>query len=69
MNRAEYLINPSFHAKHGTGLPHAKLNPEKVKAIRANRKGQTAKQLAKSFGVHYRTIEKVQSFETWRQVK
>jgi hypothetical protein len=52
-------------AKRGNSLPHAKLDAAKVKAIRENRQGKTAKQLADEFGVHYRTIEKVRYMETW----
>jgi hypothetical protein len=69
MTRTEYLLNPSFTAKRGTDLPNAKLDPVKVREIRANRKGQTSKQLADTFGVHFRTIEKVQSYDTWTHVK
>ena len=47
--------------------PNAKLKPEQVRAIRMNRHGKTAKALAAEYGVHYRTIEKVRSYETWRK--
>lgn len=68
MNRDEYLLNPSFFAKRGNDLPHAKLNPEKVREIKINRKGETAKQMAARHGVPYRTIEKIRSGETWKFV-
>ena len=52
-------------AKRGTELPQARLTPEAVREIRANRQGLTAAQLAAQYGVHYRTIEKVRAYETW----
>lgn len=55
--------------KHGTDLPHAKLDDDKVRAIRKNVRGQTAKSLADMFGVHWRTIEKVQMRITWVHVR
>ena len=55
-------------AVRGTALPHARLDPIKVRAIRANVKGKTARQQAEEFGVHYRTIEKVRYYETWGHV-
>jgi predicted signal transduction protein with EAL and GGDEF domain len=55
-------------AKRGNDLPHAKLTPEKVLQIRANNKGKTAAQLADEFGVHFRTIEKIRSRETWSHI-
>lgn len=47
--------------------PHRrpKLTEDSVRAIRVNRTGRTAKQLAEQYGVHYRTIEKVRAYETW----
>lgn len=55
-------------AKRGNELPHARLTPEKVRAIRENRHGKTAVQLAEEFGVHFRTVEKVRAFESWTHV-
>ena len=66
MNRREYItFGARLNAKRGNELPHAKLNAEAVRVIRANVQGKTAKQLAQEFGVHFRTIEKVRSYETW----
>ena len=66
MNRAEYCNGGAkLTAKRGSELPHAKLDLVKVKAIRLNKHGKTAKQLALEFGVHYRTIEKVRAWEIW----
>lgn len=66
--RREYLLNVLDYTKRGNDLPHAKLDPPKVKAIRALHGTATAKQIAARFGVHYRTVEKVLSYETWIHV-
>lgn len=54
--------------QHGTQRHNARLNPEIVKWIRQNPKGMTAKAQAEKLGVHYRTVEKVRQFESWRHV-
>lgn len=64
MSRSEYLERAHEFAHRAS----AKLSPDDVKAIRANRSGMTAKQWAERLGVHYRTVEKAQSFETWGNV-
>lgn len=64
MTRAEYLERAHEFAHKS----RAKLSPDDVKAIRANRSGMTAKGLAERFGVHYRTVEKIRDFETWGDV-
>lgn len=48
--------------------PHRwpKLTPSQVDEIRRAGYRQTARQLAEQYGVHYRTIEKVRHYETWR---
>ncbi len=56
-------------AKRGTDLPHAKLTEDKVRAIRQNRHGWTAKQWAESLGLHQRTIDKVRDLRSWVHVK
>jgi hypothetical protein len=56
-------------AKRGTALPHARLDEDAVRAIRANVEGLTARQLAERFGVHFRTIEKVRACESWGHVR
>ena len=66
MTRFEYANGGALqHARRGTDLPHARLTPDLVREIRANRKGLTARQWAKSIGCHYRTVEKVRHYETW----
>lgn len=70
MTRPEYqLWGARSMALRGCSLPHSKLTPEIVRAIRGTKSMETAKQLAKEFGVHYRTIEKVRYYETWSHIK
>ena len=69
MTRDEYRNGGArLIAKRGTELPHARLTPSDVLAIRRNVHGKTARQLAAEYNVHFRTIEKVKSFETWTHV-
>jgi len=68
MTREEYLSRAHEFASRGERRPNAKLCPDRVRQIRENRHGKSAKALAKMFGCHYRTIEKVQHFETWTHV-
>lgn len=48
--------------------PHRrpKLTPCQVDDIRKAGYRKTARQLAEQYGVHFRTIEKVRHYETWR---
>jgi hypothetical protein len=69
MTRSEYLSTSKSNARRGSDLPQSKLNPALVREIRINRLGMTAKAQAEKYGVHYRTIEKVRHFESWRSVK
>lgn len=69
MTRIEYKQCAISLAKRGTDLPHAKLTDDKVRAIRQNRHGWTAKQWAESLGLHQRTIDKVRDFRSWVHVK
>ena len=65
MTRNEYnLWGAKATAKRGSDLPHTKLTPDQVAAIRANRHGKTMKALAEEFGVHHRTIQKIKYGET-----
>ena len=68
MTRDEYLSTLIITARRGTDLPQSKLNPDLVREIRTNRHGMTARAQASRYGVHYRTIEKVRHYETWRHV-
>jgi hypothetical protein len=68
MNRREYLQRAREFAARGNSLKQSRLDAGKVRYIRCNEKGMTAKALADMFGVHYRTIEKVRHFETWIHV-
>ena len=69
MTRAEYLANPHPYCRRGNDLPHARLTPDLVRAIRRNVHGWTAKQWAQHLGLHIRTIEGVRVFRTWRHVR
>jgi len=69
MNREDYrLFGAQACNKRGEQVHTAKMDAEKVRYVRRNPKGMTAKQLAAQFGVHYRTIEKIQYRETWENV-
>lgn len=69
MTRDDYnLWGKISTARRGTKLTQAKLTPEKVRAIRANVRGRTLKQLADDFGVHHRTIQKVRYGDSWGHV-
>lgn len=54
--------------QRGTDRYNAVLTPEAVRHIRRNRHGLTVRALAALHQVHWRTVEKVQSYETWRHV-
>ena len=75
MDRHDYLQGAMANAKRGQELPHTKLLDIDVVTIRSAQRqresllkhirdnlGNAA--LAKQFGVHVRTIEKVLSYET-----
>ena len=69
MNREQYLCGGSYiTAKRGNDLPHAKLTPDVVREIRANRHGITAKQWADRLGLHVRTIDKVRDRKSWSHI-
>lgn len=75
MNRAEYLVRARELAPRGTTLPHTRLTPEAVRAIRnaarlreiaraaiAEQYGNAA--LARQYGVSVRAVERVLMRET-----
>jgi len=70
VNRDQYLSGGMalLFAKRGNELPHARLNEDSVRAIRRNESGLIAKQMARQYQVHYRSIEKIRYYETWRHV-
>lgn len=78
-DRHDYLQSATANAKRGQELPHTKLLDIDVVTIRSakrqrelllkhirNNLGNAA--LAKQFGVHIRTIEKVMSYETHGEI-
>lgn len=79
MTRDEWKIRASELALRGFDLPHTKVPPLAVVAIREAAKKREALRreinekysnaaLAKQWGVHVRTIEKILSYETARHV-
>lgn len=78
IDRDQWLGDAALYCARGIRLPHAKLMPLDVAEIRsAARQREALRQhirnnlsneaLARKFGVHVRTIEKVLSYENWRQ--
>lgn len=79
LDRDEYLLRARELAPRGQDLPHAKLLDLDVLAIRsAARQRESLRQhirdnlsneaLARKFGVHVRTVEKVLSAESWSHI-
>lgn len=69
MTREDYILfGAKVTAKRGNDLPHAKLTPDAVVAIRENRYGKTRKQLAAEYQVHHRTIEKIHYRQCWTHI-
>lgn len=55
--------------QRGEARHNTKLTEDKVRWIRRNPHGFSAKLQAALLGVHYRTVEKVRYFETWWHVR
>lgn len=79
MTRDEYNIRARETARRGMELPWSKLTPLEVDAIRSAkrqrenllkhiRENLSNDALARAFGVHRRTVEKVLQGETWGHV-
>ena len=69
MNRTEYRNGGAqITAPRGDQLPHTRLTVNDVRWIRANPKGMTRKAMADLLGVHWRTVDKVCNYESWRHV-
>lgn len=79
MTREEYLKRTHECAARGMDLPHSKLTPLEVDAIRsASRQRELLRKhirdnlsneaLARQLGVHVRTVEKVLSGRSWGHV-
>lgn len=79
MTRDEYDIRARETARRGMDLPWSKLTPLEVDAIRSAkrqrenllkhiRENLSNDALARAFGVHRRTVEKVLQGETWGHV-
>jgi hypothetical protein len=79
VSRSEYLLNARANAPRGVELPQTKLLPLDIGEIRSAARQRTKLRqyiadnlsndaLAKKFGVHRRTVEKVLSYETGSHV-
>lgn len=79
LDRREYLLRARELAPRGQDLPQSKLLDLEVAAIRsAARQREKLRQhirenlsneaLARQFGVHVRTVEKVLAVETWSHI-
>jgi len=79
LERAEYLSRARSMALRGQELRHAKLLDIDVVSIRSAakqrenlkkhiRENLSNEAIAKSFGIHVRTVEKVLSYETWSHI-
>ena len=57
------------HVKRGVDHPHAKLNPDAIRDIRARHKtGELYKVLAYEYGVRISTIAGICHWRLWREV-
>ncbi len=79
-SREQYRLDAVFSVKRGEELAQSKLTEDDVRLIheaKVNREdlrehirlSLSNEALARQFGVHVRTIEKVLSYESWRHVK
>ena len=79
LHRDEWEQRRTEYAARGQDLPHAKLLDLEVGSIRSAKKQREAllkhirenlsnAALARQFGVHERTVEKVMSRETWNHL-
>ena len=72
MNRDEWDLRRFEFVARGNKLPHAKLTPVLVREIRSkyriNSRTAGVPALAREYGLHRRTVEKVVTYETWGHV-
>lgn len=79
-SREQYQLDAVFMAKRGEDMPWSKLTEDDVRLIHeAKEKREDLREhirlslsndaLARQFGVHVRTIEKVLAYDSWRHVK
>lgn len=73
LDREEWHLRRFEFVARGNKLPHAKLTPELVRTIRGRyvpfSKTAGAPALAREYGLHRRTIEKVLTFMSWGHVR
>lgn len=79
MKRTEYLVRAREFQPRGSELAHAKLTEDDIQTIRSAVRQREAlrkhirefisnEALARRFGVHLRTIEKVVQRDTWSHI-
>lgn len=79
-SREQYQLEAVFNVKRGEELSQSKLTDDDVRLIHDAKVNREAlrdhirlslsnEALARQFGVHVRTIEKVLSYGSWRHVK
>jgi len=61
-------MKTNHYRVRGESCYNARLDDQKVKEIRENRKGRTDAQQAQLFGVSPNTIFRVRKFEAWSHV-
>ena len=70
--RDAWLADVHSEAKRGEQLPQARLTAQQVREIRAAHvrfcQHNGAPALARRYGVHRRTVEKILAFESWAHV-
>lgn len=80
MTRDEWEIRAKEFCKRGMDLPQTKLPPKaiveirKAAAMRAELRREITEKysnaaLAKKWGIHPRTVEKILNFETWSHIR
>lgn len=73
MTRDEFQLRAREFSKRGSALPQSKLNDETVRMMRReyqpNSRTHGARAIARRLGLHYRTVEKALTYETWIHVR
>lgn len=73
IDRQEYLLRAREFALRGKQLPHAKLSDDDIRTIRARFKPYDrvdgAASIARDYGVHPNTINRITSYEIYYHVR
>ena len=68
LTRAEWRAGYTYaYAARGNDLPHAKLDPAKVREIRAST--ESGSQVAKRYAIHENTVYAIRRMERWGWVR